>query len=348
MTDRKQKLLLAFLVVTLCIMLAPRFIKTKDPKGDLRTYLQELTYDKSSRVKALAYNPECQILGVGYETGMVEFHDTNGKRKPLIFKAHDMRVSSITISDDGAIALTNSYFDNETRIWNLKEGTLTTTIENARVKALIYDETDDHKTIFACGSGSIKIYDTSSGVYEDEYDIGGSSVSMNFSPDKRWLAVGTSTGGVVVWEITRQETTPVLVKQGTIQPYEVGNWVINVTFSQSGDTLHTVTRKGQVDSWNVPNLERENHFVSDVNHVSSTVALGTDPSSFILLGTRDNRGMGKTHGELVDLESGTNKLVFRRVASHPIPLVFPSINTLMVASGKKFHLIDISGFLPKG
>lgn len=344
---------MAVLLVTLCILLVPQFVKSKAPetpkvkpetvKSDLRTYLEGLQYDKGSSVKALAYNPTCGMLGVGYENGMVEWHDTSGMKAPQNFKAHDMRVSNIAISDDGAMGFTNSYFDDATRVWDLKTGSLVTTIADARKASIIYEETIDYKVVFACGSGRVKIFDTRWGIYDDIYKFEASATSMALSSDRRWLSVGSSAGGIDVWEVTRQGDKPVLVKQGAIQPYEKGNWIISVTFNDTCDKLYTVTQKGQIDSWRVPGLEREYHFVSGIKHAYSAVPLGR-PNSIILMGSKDKWGQGYSHGELIDLDKGSNRLVFKRVASHCVPLLFPSMHTLMVASGKTNHLVDVSRF----
>ncbi|VVS94697.1 WD40 repeat domain-containing protein [Desulfoluna spongiiphila] len=354
MNEYQKKGLLAVLLVLLCILLVPRFVKPKAPelqeskpesvKSGLRAYLEGLQYDTRSSVKALAYNPACGVLGVGYENGMVEWHDTSGTKAPQKFKAHNMRVTNITISDDGTMGLTNSHFDDATRVWDLRTGTLVTTIADARKASIIFEETKDYKVVFACGSGRVKVFDTRSGMYDDTYKFEGSATSMALSSDRRWLSVGSSTGGIDVWEVTRQDDKLVLVKQGAIQPYEVGNWVINVTFSDTCDKLYTVTQKGQIDSWSVPGLAREYHFVSGIKHAYSAVALGGRPNSIILMGSKDKWGQGHSHGELIDVNKGSNRLVFSRVASHCVPLLFPSMHTLMVASGKTNHLVDVSRF----
>ncbi|MEO8332727.1 MAG: hypothetical protein ABI479_09860, partial [Gallionella sp.] len=113
----------AFLLGSLLILSACSTTVHKD-------FLHNLTESQKTNgampriVTSLVYSENEKVLLVGHESGNIEIWDATKDKSVREIKAHDYRVNLLGFSADGKTFFSNSMFEYNTKLWNVRTGEL--------------------------------------------------------------------------------------------------------------------------------------------------------------------------------------------------------------------------------
>lgn len=327
------------LLVVLIMITAYWFFSSARPTmPDVSRFISNLKYTHKSRTSVLNYNPESHILAAGYESGRVEFHDATQIGVSRIIKAHNVRGNHVVTSNDGSIALTSSHFEDETKMWDLKTGSLRKSIPNTWGPDLI---TPDGGTFFLASYGDIRIYDNISGeFYPGVFSCDHPIESLALSHAEQYLTVGTACD-IQLWRILLHSNDELTLEQvSVVAPYGPADWIENIQFTESDEEIVTVSRFGGLDRWLVPLLDARQTYPTAIKHVSSSIITGPDLNDVVTFGTEERHGLGKGYAEISHLKNETHQVALRKLTNSPMGVLFPSANKILIANRRRYITLD--------
>jgi WD40 repeat protein len=287
---------------------------------------QETDGSRPRVVVSLAYNEKEKYLLVGHESGSVEIWDAKEARSVREIKAHDGRANLLAFSSDGNAFFSNSYFENNTKLWNAQTGELLSTIPDTRGPVSI---TSDRRFYIIANSEELRIFDYGNKTLLPEkfrfsYDVV-TTIAYDTSTDQ--VAIGTASGTIQILRFSMIKGKPTLESVSNANPYSMGNWVVGLQFSRNGRGLYSVARFGSIDEWSTQPLEIKRSLPTALRNIYST-AFMPNKGLLALSGTGEHiypfPGAGIV--EIFTLSSGI-KSTFDMNSNYPGPveLLSPSI-----------------------
>jgi WD40 repeat protein/basic membrane lipoprotein Med (substrate-binding protein (PBP1-ABC) superfamily)/DNA-binding SARP family transcriptional activator len=217
-----------------------------------------------------AFSPDGELLAVGVSeggtvqvwnptTGVEIFTLEPGKDKEWELPGDGVRsegghtgeVESTTYSPDGKILATAS-LDGTVKLWNTRSGDLLRTLLVDQNGAYDLAFSPDGRWLAAVGSVRLKVWETST--WEETISLTAGAglaqlTTLDFSPDSKRIAVGWSTGVVVIGEIGPEEFIEI-----TEIPGHMG-MLLDLSFSPDGRHLATAGGDGITRVWDVESGE---------------------------------------------------------------------------------------------
>lgn len=306
--------------------------------NDIRETQKEQTFE--SAVASLTYDDNAKRLIVGRESGDLEIWDMTKNLKQTIPKAHSVRADRVWLTADGKAFFSSSSILMELKLWDAQTYELLYALPNF-LGPVVRTQVDH--LYLVVGTSNIQFFDIQQKkLYRRRFGTSGSVVSMAVDGRTGFVATGTSSGTIDLFEIVFVETTPTLVKINEIEPYtEDGDWVIAVHFSPDAKHLYSVSRYGAVDEWSVPEFEKKRSLRTHKSHVyeakflpkKELVALVSETTTTTLTG-------GDDFFELLPLSSG--KSVVRPLPVNFGVIVFiPPLGKAVAVSGRSVRTIDL-------
>ncbi|MDD5158820.1 MAG: WD40 repeat domain-containing protein [Sulfuricurvum sp.] len=272
------------------------------------------------RVTALAFNKNSTMFAVGYESGKVDVFDGKSLKLAYGFFPSSTRTDILNFSNNGNYLSTGGYFDGNTKIYDLTNGTLKFNINESMGRETF---TNDGDFIYMADTGSFKVFDLKKESFVGKtYECDGVITSIGKDKNENYLAVGM-TGSIQIFEINGFDPT-VLKLVSTQKPYELQDWITHVWFDKKdmsfidtifdslfyhkSTTLITISRFGHVDKWSVPELKK-----IDSIHIVSTMVqdalISEDGKYVIILGINENRRDGEYFVERINLETKKSEII---------------------------------------
>ena len=168
---------------------------------------------QSHAIECVAITPDGQRVVGGAGDGLIRsWNLTDGKQQREI-PSGEPRVQALHLSQDGRTLLTAN---KEIRTWNVADGTLLNSVPlqlaDAKVSPTLYEFSGDGRLIAGISRNfqpTVTIWDTATGNTAHVVDIAGFSLCAAFSPDGRYVAIGSfaardkakSTGGVHIYDL---------------------------------------------------------------------------------------------------------------------------------------------------
>lgn len=295
--------------------------------------------DSKESVSALAFDPEREVLLVGHESGMVDIWDSRQQHARRGIKTHGGRVSRLYFSSDGKTFFTNSYFENTTNVWDTESGTLILSLASTRGPVV---ETSEVNYFIIANSAELRIFDLKSRELLPERYRDSSGVVTAFGYDllTDQLAVGTASGGVDVWKFTNTQNRPTLERVAASQPYEVGNSVVGLKFSNYGQAVYSFPSRGSIDEWSTKTLEKIGSRQRTLTYSSSPIFL-PEKGLAAMVGSINNNSDGG-HLEVFNLETGKTTVIDLMENGTGVLSFVPSLSTILSINGHSIAAIDIS------
>lgn len=240
-----------------------------------------------SRVVSLRYNDENKFLLVGHESGDIDIWNTKRAFSKHTIKAHDYRANLLAFNTQGDAFFSNSYFEESTKLWDVKTGRLITSIPFTRGPVC---GTSDKRFYIIADSDQLRIFDYRSkallpDIYRFSYDV---VTQITYDKTNNLVAVGTASGTIQILQFSIDKEKPKLEMTSSASPYGMGNSVIGLQFTDGGLSLYTVaTRSYSVDEWEIQPLQIKRSLPTTLQNVVST-AFMFDKGLFVLAGTRTN------------------------------------------------------------
>lgn len=195
-------------------------------------------------VSGLAFSPDGARLASCSADQTVRLWATHDWRQTQIFRGHLKEVHGLAFSSNGQ-RLISADQDGIVNLWD--------TAPNARrsYPVLVPGRfsfrsciSPDDSRFFNVEEGRVVSYDLATFQGATNLDSLGTNVSVvAVSPDGRWLAAGTRSGELKIWNWTAQQT----VTNISAHSLEIGN----VVFSADGQTLITASSDRQLKHWRV-------------------------------------------------------------------------------------------------
>ncbi len=302
----------------------------------------------SDRISALAFDSRRDTLLIGHESGKIDIWNARRANARREVKAHKMRTSKLTFSSDGKTFFSNSSFDDFTQVWDTASGMLLHTVERASGPVI---ETSNRRFFIIAGSSSLHIFDLENkALLPEKYPVNSGVVTaIGYDLPTDHLAIGTASGGIEVWQFTKQldsrntgllgSSGPSLTKLATAKPYETGNWVNGVGFLDKGSSLFSVAQRGAIDEWatdSLKHLRSREHLMKS----SSTPIYISDKNLLAIAGIANETNYA-SFLELFDLESGKSSMADLKNAGGGILTYLPSVATLIGSQGNSISVIEI-------
>lgn len=172
---------------------------------------------QSHAIECVAITPDGQRVVGGAEDGLIRsWNLTDGKQQREI-PSGEPRVQALRLSQDGRTLLTAN---KEIRTWNVADGTLLNSVPlqlaDAKVSPTLYEFSGDGRLIAGQANSrelAVTVWDAATGQVAHRIDFGGYPLCAAFSPDGRYVAIGSvaargevkSAGGVHTYDLASKE-----------------------------------------------------------------------------------------------------------------------------------------------
>lgn len=274
-------------------------------------------------VVSLKYNEKEKYLLVGHESGSIEIWDATKAMSMREIKAHDHRANTLAFSADGNAFFSNSYFENDTKLWNVKSGALISSIPNTTGPV---SATSDKRFYIIANSEELRIFDYQNNIllpekFKFSYDVV-TAMAYDFSTDK--VAIGSASGTMQILSFSVKEGKPTLEKISDANPYAMGNWIIGLQFSDNGRSLYSVARFGSIDEWSTQPLKIKRSLPTALKNIYAA-AFMPDKGFLALSGTGEYvyPASGTGYLEIISLATSLNS-AHKLTTNYPGPVEFLS------------------------
>ncbi len=196
-------------------------------------------------VNAIAFAPDGSLLATAERYAPVQLWDVATGAFVRAFSGQTGEIRSVSFSPDGKyiVAADVGISQSSLRVWEVGTGN--------KVKAFVFDPSqegvssavflpDGQRLAAVVGSGSIRIWRTVS--WDTLLTINAKSSVMSFSADAKYLATGSDSGWVQIWDVR----TGALLK--ICDGYRQYNW--SLAFAPDGRTVLSGKSGGCVIRWN--------------------------------------------------------------------------------------------------
>lgn len=274
------------------------------------TLVEALTEDRKhagrkfdDSVVALAQDERETMFAVGIEAGVVDLWTNAPQARKRTIKAHDARANQLAFSADGRFLFTGSTFEDSTKIWNVETGELRSVIADAHGPV---GRTPNPNVVVVANTSSFRLYDLKAdALWPETYEADGVIQSIAFNNRAGLIALGSASGTIEVWQYSERKGKPVLTRRAAASPYGMGNWVVGLHFSPSGDRLMAVARRGNVDEWDSGTLTKRRTISTSLGWIGAGAFLDRpkyvlgNETAVALVGTKHPSGLSQGLLEII-------------------------------------------------
>jgi WD40 repeat protein len=199
-----------------------------------------------SDIVSLAFNPVNNNIAGGCKDGKIIIWDQEGKMLKN-FIGHNSEITSASFNAKGTELITAS--SNEIKIWDANNFNPLKTIspDSKFIKAIKVSYNLD-KIAVVVSNRKIEIWNTDS--YAKEYELTQTNhdiKSVEFSPDDKYIAVGSEDGSLSIINLTTKEITKEIP-----DAHEAS--LAELKFTADGSKLFTAGYDGKIKFWNLAAL----------------------------------------------------------------------------------------------
>jgi WD40 repeat protein len=200
---------------------------------------------------AMAYSPDGKQLALGYADGALALFPTDGAGEPVkLLPVLGSTVRVITYGRDGSWVAASSA--GQTVMWDIRTRRQIKSLNYTSMDGAVALRPDGRYLAVANRRPFAEVFDTDTGSLVAELKLDTDYVmSVAFSPDGRWLALGCIPGRIAVWDVSD-------FKKGEAAAVEPAGMFVDekilikgVTFSSDGNQL-AVSHDGEfISLWDV-------------------------------------------------------------------------------------------------
>lgn len=289
-------------------------------------------------VRTMAFDTRNDLFLVGRDSGAIDIWDGKRANARREVKAPEAPVR-LTFSSDGRVFFSNYHAHDATHVWDTASGEIIHTIERSRGPVV---QTSDPNLFVLGTDNGLGIFDLTRGeLLPGAFrQVGGVVTAMAYDAPTDQLGIGTASGGVEVWKLTKSPT-PALKRVAAAVPYTMGNWVLGVQFFNKGQSLYSLPQRGNLDEWSAGTLERLRSRDVSLGFVGATVFIPGE-ARLAMVGFRK----GDTQGfdnflEILNLESGSRNLIDLKEKGSGSIVYLPSMSTIISGKRASISVVDI-------
>lgn len=274
-------------------------------------------------VVSLKYSEKEKYLLVGHESGTIDIWDATKAESMREIKAHAHRANSLVFTTDGKAFFSNSYFENDTKLWSLRTGKLLSSIAITKGPVSV---TSDTRFYIVANSEELRIFDYQNMAllpekFKFSYDV---VTSIAFDSSTNKVAIGTASGTIQLLNFLIKEGTPTLTKVSDINPYSIGNKIIALQFYDKGRSLYSVASSGSIDEWSTQPLKIKRSLSTALKGIYAATFM-PDKGLLALSGTGESiyPASGTGYLEIISLANDLNS-AHKLSTNYPGPIEFLS------------------------
>jgi WD40 repeat protein len=160
-------------------------------------------------VRACSALGNATIISGGYDSTLKTW-DYESYRERIDLLGHDDAISFATFSRDGTKVVTAAR-DRKAIVWDVATGQPLATLDEGHEfltsSARFFGPGDD-RLLTSAGDGTTIVWSLSTGAQVARYPGTGSNAVAALAPDKQWIATGSSTNEVLIWDVTQPSDNP--------------------------------------------------------------------------------------------------------------------------------------------
>lgn len=255
-------------------------------------------------VTSLVYNENEKVLLVGHESGNVEIWDATKAKSVREIKAHDYRANLLSFSADGKAFFSNSMFEYNTKLWNVRTGELIYSIPLSQGPVSV---SPDPRFYLIANSEELRLFDYENRVVlPEKYQFSYQVIDVMAS-DRSTNQVAVASGGELhLLKFSMIQGKPHLEKVAQASIPKMSNNIRGLLFSNNGSSLYSVTNTGNVDEWTTQPLQIKRSLPTDLKNVKGAAFM---PSKGLLAlsGIEEQIWPGTDFGcvKVIPLDGGT-------------------------------------------
>jgi WD40 repeat protein len=246
-------------------------------------------------VRSVAFAPDGKILATGGWDRQVKLWDTTTWRETATLKGHSEGIWELAFSPDGKSLVTGGE-DDTAKLWRVNTTQGQDTIEKRypdEVRVVAYSA--DGKKMATASNLRVEIWDARAGKLLSSLITAAKTRAIAFSPDSKWLAVGTTADAVAILELATGKERALKGHRGSVN---------TVAFSPDGGKLASGSRDHTVKLWDIASGQELGALVGHDSGVQSVafspdgrrLATGSDDNTIKLWDVAAMREIGSLKG----------------------------------------------------
>jgi WD40 repeat protein len=225
-------------------------------------FIQSSLTHTFSRVCAIAFHPNGELLATGDRNGQVRLWNLRSRQQIVVLEGHTNWVWSVVFSPDGQWLATGSG-DNTIRLWDIQKQLCLHIFEGHTnlVRSVAFSP-DGQWLATGSGDATIRLWDIQKRqcfhIFEGHTNW---VTSVAFSPNGRWLATGSGDATIRLWDIQKRQCLHIF--EGHT------NWIWSVVFSPNGRWLATGSGDATIRLWDIQKRQCLHTFEGHTNWIWS-------------------------------------------------------------------------------
>ena len=256
-------------------------------------------------VSAMTYHEGGGYFAVGWTSGHLDIWHTDAPYPKIrIEKAHDLAVTTLTFSHDGATLFSGSGND-AIRQWDSKNGNPIEVFPMSAGPIMALPEKDLY--LIASQDQEMLVYDAGNHKTLSTHPLDGQLRHIAVDMKNRLAATHSSNGELTVWRIS-DSAVPLSLQPiiSATAPFQSAA----LAFSIDGARLYSVSHNGGITEWDSATLARRTSLDSPLAFVATaSFAISEDAAWLALSGAQDPSGLHDRKIELIDLQTLSNRLI---------------------------------------
>ena len=295
----------------------------------------------SHLVSDVAYDDKNKKLIVGRDIGEIDIWDMAKENSRITIKSTPQRPEDIYFTKDRN-EFFSSFKGNSVNLWDVISGNLVCALSGFHGPVV---ETHFPGLFVVAKISSLHLFHREDcHLHQEEVKTHGVVQSLGTNAEGQLIAVGNSTGVIELFEIQNNSKEYSLKKiaEATMDSrVDAKDWVMGVHFSPDGRSLYAVSRRGSIEQYEVPSLQKQQAHSSALKAIF-TARLLPEKDILALTGTLSEGGFGTGHVQMLSFIKGESVLESANITTPAIDFM-PSLDKLLVLESRTTKLLDFPG-----
>ena len=230
----------------------------------------------------LSYSPNGKFIALSFLNGIIQIWDIAKKICIQSFRPYKSFINSLVYSPDGKFLAFTSFGNKGVRIYDIEKKTYINLDNCCKIDNLAYSSDGLFLATvesYCFDNSTVKIWDIKNKecILSFAHRIKGGIISVDYSPDDKFLATGSSDGVIRIWKICRNHNSFTLAGH----KYDISI----LKYSPNGKLLASSSRGEIIEVWNSEKRICSSFSIQKYNLISCLIF--SPDSKYIISGSRD-------------------------------------------------------------